>query len=575
VRARRTVGVLLALLGARAAAQQPFRITVVDDATGRGVPAVELTTVNGIPYVTDSAGVVAFAEPGLLGGEVFFAVRSHGYTYPTDGFGNTGVRLTTASGGAATVPVTRVNIAERLYRITGQGIYRDSVLLGDTPPVAEPLLAGGVLGQDSALVIPYRGRLRWIFGDTSRASYPLGNFAASGATSLLPADGGLAPDVGVDLTYFVDGKGFSRGMCPIEGEPGPVWLDGLMTVADPEGRTRLIAHWMRVKSLGELYAQGLARYDDDQDRFVPCATWPLDATLYPRSHPIRVDVAGAAYWYFPSPYPLVRVRDEWGAVADPARYEAYTCLVTGARFDAEHPALDRDADGRLVYGWKADTAPVGPAEQRELVRRGHARAEELLLQLRDVDTGQPVQAHAGSVHWNAYRGRWVMIAQEVYGTSLCGEIWFAEADTPTGPWVYARKVVTHDDYSFYNPVHHAFFDQDGGRRIYFQGTFTRTFSGAPVPVPRYDYNQLMYRLDLADPRLALPVAVYEVATEADVVRRTGAELRRLGGWDRVRRIAAFTLVDAQGVPREGARTWPVPDPTPHLDRGVTATHRSD
>jgi len=169
----------------------------------------------------------------------------------------------------------------------------------------------------------------------------------------------------------------------------------------------------------------------------------------------------------------------------------------------------------------------------------------------------------------------VMIAQEVYGTSLCGEIWFAEADTPTGPWVYARKVVTHDDYSFYNPVHHAFFDQDGGRRIYFQGTFTRTFSGAPVPVPRYDYNQLMYRLDLADPRLALPVAVYEVATEADVVRRTGAELRRLGGWDRVRRIAAFTLVDAQGVPREGARTWPVPDPTPHLDRGVTATHRSD
>ena len=37
--------------------------------------------------------------------------------------------------------------------------------------------------------------------------------------------------------------------------------------------------------------------------------------------------------------------------------------------------------------------------------------------------------------------------------------------------------------------------------IYFEGTYTREFSGNPVATPRYDYNQLMYRLDLADPRL--------------------------------------------------------------------------
>ena len=72
----------------------------------------------------------------------------------------------------------------------------------------------------------------------------------------------------------------------------------------------------------------------------------------------------------------------------------------------------------------------------------------------------------------------------------------------TGPWRKAKKVVTHDKYTFYNPVHHAFFDADGGRRIYFEGTYTQSFSGNPVATPRYDYNQIMYRLDLDDPRLA-------------------------------------------------------------------------
>jgi hypothetical protein len=54
--------------------------------------------------------------------------------------------------------------------------------------------------------------------------------------------------------------------------------------------------------------------------------------------------------------------------------------------------------------------------------------------------------------------------------------------------------------SFYNPRHHAFFDSADGRVIYFEGTFTRTFSGS-VAIPRYEYNQLLYRLDLGDSRL--------------------------------------------------------------------------
>ena len=83
----------LASLGSNLVAKEPyFHIQVVDAETGRGVPLVELETVNNIQLVTDSAGNIAFLEPGLMDREVFFRVHSHGYEYPKDGFGFRGVR---------------------------------------------------------------------------------------------------------------------------------------------------------------------------------------------------------------------------------------------------------------------------------------------------------------------------------------------------------------------------------------------------------------------------------------------------------------------------------------------------
>ena len=94
-----------------------------------------------------------------------------------------------------------------------------------------------------------------------------------------------------------------------------------------------------------------------------------------------------------------------------------------------------------------------------------------------------------------------MILQEVFGSSMLGEVWYLESPTLIGPWNDARKIITHDNYSFYNVVQHPFFDQDGGRLIYLEGTYTRSFTNNPIATPRYDYNQVMYRLDLSDPRL--------------------------------------------------------------------------
>jgi hypothetical protein len=80
--------------------------------------------------------------------KVFFGVAAHGYELPPDGFGVRGVALETKPGASARVKVKRLNIAERLYRVTGQGVYRDTVLLGRKPPVAHPLLNAEVTGQD-------------------------------------------------------------------------------------------------------------------------------------------------------------------------------------------------------------------------------------------------------------------------------------------------------------------------------------------------------------------------------------------------------------------------------------------
>jgi len=91
--------------------------------------------------------------------------------------------------------------------------------------------------------------------------------------------------------------------------------------------------------------------------------------------------------------------------------------------------------------------PLDSAQEEELVRLGRMKPEERLYQLRDVVTDTAVKPHAGSVAWNAWRRRWIMIVQEDRGPAD-GKIWYAEADTPSGPWVYARKVVTHDKYTF-------------------------------------------------------------------------------------------------------------------------------
>ncbi len=492
------------------ATNRPFGIEVVDEQTGRGVPLVELRTVNQVRLYTDSHGLAAFNEPGLMNETVFFQVNSHGYEMEKDGFGFRGKALKTQPGGGAKLSVRRINIAERLYRVTGEGIYRDSVLLGRPAPIRRPLLNAKVLGSDSVVAAVYEGKIHWFWGDTNRPGYPLGNFHVPGATSLLPEAGGLDPELGVDLEYQVGEDGFARPAARMPGD-GPTWIDGLIVLKDPSEHERMFAFYAKIRNMLDVYERGLAEYDGKAQRFVKVMTLPRDLAVIPSGHPFTRRRGDDDYVYFASPYPLVRVRATPEDLRHPDRYEAFTCLVAGSRLD--HPQIDRSSNGSVRYTWKPNTPPVLPAEQAKLIKAGILKPDEALLAMQDAETGSSVFAHAGSVYWNDYRKRWVMITAEAGGTSFLGETWFAEADTPLGPWVYAKKVVTHAKYDFYNPKQHPMFAKQGGQVIFFEGTYTNTFSGNPEATPRYEYNQIMYKLDLANSRLNLPVPVYQVEGE--------------------------------------------------------------
>ena len=116
--------------------------------------------------------------------------------------------------------------------------------------------------------------------------------------------------------------------------------------------------------------------------------------------------------------------------------------------------------------------------------------------------GKAVVPHRGSVAWNDYRKKWVTVFTQLGGDpSVLGELWYAEAESPFGPWKDAVKVVTHNNYTFYNPRLHPEFTPEGSPVLLFEATYTSTFAGHAIPTPRHNYNQVLYRLDLDDPQL--------------------------------------------------------------------------
>lgn len=489
-----------------ASATEHYQIRFIDEETGRGVPLVQIETVNGIKWVSDSDGNIAFGEPSLMGTEVFFFVKSHGYEIKADGFGYQGIRVTPKAGKSSVHKIKRINIAQRLYRVTGDGIFHDTKLLGLTPNSESrdariPNLNGKVFGSDSVQSAVYKNKLVWFWGDTNRPKYPLGNFHVPGAFTGTNID----PEKTIPLQYYLADDGFAKETCKIPGE-GPTWLDGLIVIKENKSEI-LLGKYVKVKNLLEIYERGLVQFDDKKREFRSVLKYDFQKPLFPIGHAFihpkaKDDKKGAQqqYVYFCNPFPLVRVSANLNALKDQDQFESYSCFKTGST--GESVELDRDDQSKLIFKWRKRTVAPDYKIERELIKSGKLTGGERIFLTRDIDSDTPIDLAVGTTHWNEHRQKWITIATEVNGkSSMLGEVYYTESDSLTGPRKWAKKIVTHDNYSFYNPRHHPIFDRDNF--VYFEGTYTTLFTKNQVKTPRYDYNQIMYKLDLDDPRLKL------------------------------------------------------------------------
>jgi hypothetical protein len=443
---------LLLSLPALAADSLPLcRIEVVEKNSGWPVPLIELRTTHHLRFITDNAGVIAFDAPELMGRLTWFDVIGHGYEVPKDGFGMRGVRVTPEAGKTLRVEVTRINIARRIGRLTGGGLFAESQRLGSELEWKD----SGILGSDSVQNAVHQGRLFWAWGDTIVPGYPLGIFDMSSATTEVRPLASLEPPLRLKLDYFTDAQGKPRGVAKMPGS-GPTWVSGYVSLPDKTGRPRLVGSYVKIKPPMDAYETGLCVWNDDTRNFEQLRVlWTKSDAApkqppMPEGHPaLWTDERGKQWMLFGNPLPTLRC---------PATFEAWQDAAT----------------------W------------------------EVLIPQATLETadGGTVKPHSGSMAWNAYRKRWVAVFMENFGKpSVFGELWYAEASAPTGPWGPAVKILTHDNYTFYNPRLHPEFTPDGSPVLFFEGTYTMQFAKYPNPTPRYDYNQILYRLDLDDPKL--------------------------------------------------------------------------
>jgi len=450
---RLLLGGLLLLVTRLGWAIEPCRIEVVEKGSGWPVPLVELRTTNAVRFVSDNAGVIAFDLPELLGRETWFSVFGHGYEVPADGFGARGVRLTPEPGKTLRVEVERRIIAKRLGRLTGGGLFGESQKTGREPDWRDQ----GLLGCDSVQSAVHRGKLFWAWGDSIVPQYPLGIYDMTAATTATQPLASFAPPLRLRFDYFSEDKGAPRAVAKMPGN-GPTWVSACVSLPDRTGAPRLVGTYIKVRNHLEAYESGLCVWNDETGGFEQLRVLWTKSEDEPHQPPAPdghavfwKDGAGKDWVLFGNPFPTVRCRATFEAWQDAEKWEMFT----------PQPSL------RAATGGKA------------------------------------VKPHSGSIAWNAWRQRWVTVFVESFGEpSVFGELWYAEADAPVGPWGPAVKILTHDNYTFYNPRLHPELTPADSPILLFEGTYTAEFANRAHPTPRYNYNQMLYRLDLDDAALA-------------------------------------------------------------------------
>jgi hypothetical protein len=255
--------------------------------------------------------------------------------------------------------MSRTIIAKRLGRLTGGGLFAESQKLGQELDWRE----SGVLGCDSVQNAVHRGRLFWLWGDTTMAHYPLGIFDGTSATTEVKALAKFEPPLRLKLHYFTNDKGSPRGIAKMPGE-GPTWVTSYVSLPDKTGKSHLVGSYLKVKPPMEGYEWGLCVWNDDTSNFERLRVlWTKSEVTpkpppVPNGHPVLwKDAAGKEWVLFGNPLPTLRC---------PATFEAW-----------------QDSSTWEVLKPQESLAPAAG--------------------------GKPIKPHSGSIAWNPWRKRWVTV----------------------------------------------------------------------------------------------------------------------------------------------------------------------
>lgn len=351
------------------------------------------------------------------------------------------------------------------------------------------------------------------------------------------------PLVELKTTYEATYKSM---MARLPSDPSIITIDSFMVLPDKNGNERLVAFYTLCEHAKMPVEQGLVIFDDEKEIFderivlrssedEPLSSWDV-----PGGQALKYEEDGKKYYMFTKEYP-----DFWPTLRIPAtleeakvmeNFEVFTPVKEGvtmeeiidllprllslkvAGYDAkEYEGLDEyfdmDQNGELIWSWKKNGLPASQDLESRFLECGLLDIDGARFQLKDSETLEDVKIYSGTIHWNDYLNEYILIGVGIgegrveddgliIGNCDLGTVWYAKAPSPVGPWTMAEKVLTHEDYNFFNPVHHPFFDNDDGAAIYFEGTYTaeHTASERALKTPYYDYNQIMYRLELVDPR---------------------------------------------------------------------------
>lgn len=409
------------------------------------------------------------------------------------------------------------------------------------------------MGQDSLLAVVYKGKAYWFFGDTECPAGPrntdcqhYGKFTV-GATSCVPGvDAGCT--IPPTLHYFTSEDSRAPGGMADDGRPdeallqswnpdgfvhpkamiaGPVnerydfntWV-GTTAVIREGDEERMYTSYTQPQAGG---ASGLARWDDDAEVFVPVGN--------PQPEPgiqwvMKQRPEDGNFIYWANPFVESRFPATFEGIENSSEVENFSPCSPDPNVGCTQPMNSSS------WGWKKGVPALGPNDERELIKKGLLSAADARMQVFDSRTSKPIDGFLarGSVAWNSHRQKYILLADQQAemaigaGTgSRYGEIWYCEAPAMTGPWGACTKVVSHKKTgtSCYNPLQLTFMDEHDGQVVYIACTFTSMWSaeapGTPttadsfgcqfdeyggvdcaVAVPRYEYNNLVYRLDLGN-----------------------------------------------------------------------------